>query len=190
MGPPVSNAPFDFAGRISEKDQDIAASIIGSLYRPPDLVIAPAGHGEYLFRWWVLPHNLRANVYFHIQTASDPERPLHDHPWDSTSVILAGGYEEIVDMEPDSEWAAHPVEQRRNGVSFTTMRKPGDVVHRPATWAHRLILPPSIPYSMSLFSTGPKVKQWGFYLDHGFVPYNEVTHTENGLSHWKKELVS
>lgn len=178
------NNPFDFANRIREKDQCIAAQFIGSLYRPPDLVIAPAGHGEYLFRWWVTPHSDIANVYFHIQTASDPERPLHDHPWDSTSVILAGGYDEIIDMEPDSEWRNHPSEQRRQGVISTITRKPGDVVHRLATWAHRLILPPSIPYSMSLFSTGPKIKPWGFWMESGWVNYEDVTRTEDGHSQW------
>ncbi len=170
------NSPFDFAGRVSEKDQGIASKFIGSLYRPPDLVIAPAGHGEYLFRWWVVPHNTDANVYFHVQTKSDPERPLHDHPWDSTSVILAGGYEELLDKHP--KFWAPSVENY--------VRKPGDVIHRPATWAHRLILPSTIPYSMSLFSTGPKVREWGFWMEDGWMPFDRVTTTVDGKSHFNK----
>lgn len=172
------NAPFDFAGRISEHDREIAHNYIGSLYRPPDLVIAPEGHGEYLFRWYVVPRNREANVYFHIQTASDPERPLHDHPWDSTSVILAGGYEEVIDTEPGS---------LLEGTRYRIARKPGDVVHRPATWAHRLLLWSDQPYSMSLFTTGPKVRDWGFWFGDRFVAFNDITKETDGMSVWDKE---
>jgi hypothetical protein len=69
-------------------------SIIGNPLRYPDLVIAPDGK-PYLYRWHVFPQNAAAGVYFHIQVQSDPERPLHDHPWDNTSVILSGGYDEL-----------------------------------------------------------------------------------------------
>lgn len=172
------NPAFDFAGRISERDQCIAAQFIGSLYRPPDLVIAPAGHGEYLFRWWITPHSDLANVYFHVQTESDPERPLHDHPWDSTSVILSGGYTELINPEPGNQKCP----------TSRVDRKVGDVIHRPATWGHRLILPTHIPYSMSLFSTGPKIKQWGFWMEETWVPYDKVTHVENGHSYWKESM--
>lgn len=176
----MHNQPFDFAGRVTEHDQNIAAGIIGSLYRPPDLVIAPAGHGEYLFRWHVIPRSKEANVYFHVQTASDPERPLHDHPWDSTSVILAGGYNEIISETPYvCALGSHHLSKHR---------RPGDVIFRPAYWAHRLILPTSIPYSMSLFSTGPKVRDWGFWTDFGFIPFNDMTIETDGKSQWKEGM--
>lgn len=170
----LQNQPFDFANRTTEHDQHIAAQIIGSLYRPPDLIIAPAGHGEYLFRWYVIPRNRDANVYFHIQTQSDPERPLHDHPWDNTSVILAGGYKEILDVDPDGE---------RTGLLYK--RRPGDVIFRKATWAHRLLRPEEIPYTMSLFTTGPKIREWGFWTTTGWMPFNEVTTETDGKSQWK-----
>lgn len=174
------NQPFDFAGRINEHDQEIAARYIGSLYRPPDLVIAPAGHGEYLFRWHLIDRNRDANVYFHVQTQSDPERPLHDHPWDSTSVILAGGYDEIIDHSPGTLYL-------RRG-PYTSIRVPGDVIYRPATWAHRLILPPNVSYSMSLFTTGPKVRDWGFWTDKGWVAFNDMTVETDGKSQWKGKI--
>lgn len=164
---------FDFH-RLYPADRDTARTMLG-LLREPDLVIAPAGHGEYLYRWYVIPRNREANVYFHIQTASDPERPLHDHPWDSTSVILAGGYTEMLMRKPDLE------------SGFSTLdREPGDVIFRPASWAHRLILPAHVPYSMSLFSTGPKVREWGFWEQGVFRPYTEVTIETEGRSTWKQ----
>lgn len=174
----MANAPmFDF-NRLYPADRDIARTMLG-LLREPDLVIAPAGHGEYLYRWYVIPRSREANVYFHIQTASDPERPLHDHPWDSTSVILAGGYDEVLDKTPGAFMTrAKPV--------TTETRKPGDVIFRPAKWAHRLILPAHIPYSMSLFSTGPKVREWGFWEQGIFRPFHEVTVETEGRSTWKQ----
>lgn len=176
----MHNSPFDFHARCSEHDCETASRYIGSLYRPPDLIIAPDGYGEYLFRWYVTPQNKEANVYFHVQTASDPERPLHDHPWDNTSVILAGGYEEIIDKGPG---ARVPMMLHR------VFRAAGDVVHRPATWAHRLILPPHIPYTMTLFSTGPKVRNWGFWLGRLYMPWTEVTIESEGGSTWNKEVL-
>lgn len=172
----MNNDTFDFHGRCTEHDCETAAQYLGSLYRPPDLVIAPAGHGEYIFRWYVVPRNREGNVYFHVQTQSDPERPLHDHPWDNTSIILAGGYHEIIDTEPEANSPACRAVIDRNV---------GDVIHRPATWAHRLILPKRIPYSMSLFVTGPKVREWGFWENGTFAPFNEITIETDGKSQWK-----
>lgn len=176
----MRNPPFDFHARCYEKDCEVASQYIGSLYRPPDLVIAPAGHGEYLFRWYVVPRNSDGNVYFHVQTASDPERPLHDHPWDNTSVILAGGYEELICVEPDAPDAY---------ATYRVRRRAGDVIHRPATWAHRLILPTGALYTMSLFVTGPKVRKWGFWHEGKFTPYTEVTVETEGKSSWKENVV-
>lgn len=180
----MHNPPFDFHARCSEHDCNTAATFIGSLYRPPDLVIAPAGYGEYLFRWHVVPRNSEGNVYFHVQTASDPERPLHDHPWDNTSVILAGGYEELIDTHPYLD--LHPPHWKEN--IKRVLRKKGDTVHRSAAWAHRLILPLGEPYTMSLFTTGPKVRKWGFWEGPKFTPFNEITVETEGRSSWKGSM--
>jgi len=134
-------------------DYHRAAGIVGGTQRlhKPDLVIAPDGN-PYLYRWEIIQRNKQANLYFHIQTASDPERPLHDHPWDNQSVILAGGYEEILQENPP--WSG----QKR------VLRGKGDVVQRKAFEAHRLILPEIYPYTMTLFSTGPHVREWGYWI--------------------------
>lgn len=171
----MPNLPFDF-DRLEKADAEIAHSIVG--YRVPDLVIRPDGE-EYLYRWHVVPRNPLANVYFHIQMASDPERPLHDHPWDNTSVILAGGYDEIISVEPwTAPWSGP-------GFPVVHKRKKGDVIHRKSSWAHRLILPPDVPYTMSLFTTGPKERGWGFWQGGKFERYQDVTEITDGVSTWK-----
>ena len=122
----------------------------------PSLTIAPDGN-PYLFRWHLIERNSdRGNVYLHLQIASDPERPLHDHPWDNMSVILAGGYDEIWDQFPD----------RPGSVVVRELRK-GDTVFRKAEEAHRLVLP-NVRYAMTLFTTGPKIREWGFWYPDGW----------------------
>jgi hypothetical protein len=85
---------FEHRHLLSVDDWQLMRSILGNPLRYPDLVIAPDGV-PYLYRWHVFPQNPAAGVYFHIQVQSDPERPLHDHPWDNTTVTLVNGYDEI-----------------------------------------------------------------------------------------------
>lgn len=148
-------------------DMAVAGAIVGGLPRlyKPDLEIAPDG-SPYLYRWHLLMRNRQANVYFHIQVASDPERPLHDHPWDNQSVILAGGYVEHICTSPP--WG------RRERI----MRGIGDVVQRRSQEAHRLELPEGVPYTMTLFTTGPTVRDWGFWIPTHRGRPNWVSHQE------------
>lgn len=136
----------------------------------PDLVISPDGK-PYLYRWHIT-RTPQACVYFHIQIGDDPERPLHDHPWDNFSVILAGGYTEILSEREGPPGRIVPVFNR----------KKGDVITRKAGWPHRLLLPAEHPYTMTLFSTGPKVREWGFWYPTGWKPYTDVTRTADGQS--------
>lgn len=164
---------------LRDEDWGKALSIIGPVAHlvHPDLVIAPAGKQEpYLYRWHIVPRNVTGcNVYFHIQVASDPERPLHDHPWDSTSVILTGGYD---------EYLSGPDLIHRTPRLFR--RVPGDVIYRPAEIAHRLVLPKHVPYSMSLFTTGPVRRDWGFWFPDGWRSHKQVVEDEDGVSTFKE----
>jgi hypothetical protein len=160
--------------RLSERDRILARSIVDNEFRTTDLILAPDGE-PYLYRWHVIPRNDTGNVYFHIQVRSDPERPLHDHPWDNTSVILAGGYDEEY-CSPDLFYRAPRVRQLRTG----------DMVFRRAEEAHRLILPPEIPYTMTLFTTGPKRRIWGFHYPDGWVPNTAVCVEEGNVSYHKQ----
>lgn len=120
----------------------------------PDFIIG----NNYLRRWWIIPRNHCQNVYLHEINKSDNDRALHDHPWDNTSFILSGSYLEIT---PEGEFE----------------RNPGDVIHRPATAAHRLVVPEG-GQVLSLFSTGPIIREWGFHCPNGWrrwQDYVEVT---------------
>lgn len=164
---------------LTAADNMRARSILGGHWCTPDLVIAPDGK-PYLYRWHVIPRNDQANVYLHIQVDSDPERPLHDHPWANTSVILSGGYDEIWCEQPIRIGHQAPFEFRTP--SEIRELRAGDIVHRSASEAHRLILPPEFKYTMTLFTTGPKVRPWGFWFPEGWRDASTVTEIENGMS--------
>lgn len=152
---------IDWLNLLSREDYKLAEHFMGG-WRSPDLIIAPDGN-PYLYRWHIIPRNTKANVYFHIQVADDPARPLHDHPWDNTSVILSGGYDELITDAPDLD----APKRYSRGI--------GDVIHRLAATAHRLQLLPTVRYTMTLFATGPKYREWGFWYPDGWKPHQEVT---------------
>jgi hypothetical protein len=156
--------------RLSQAGLDVAWDVLGGDLRDPDLIIAPDGE-PYLYRWFLTRTDGRlGGSFFHVQVRSDPERPLHDHPWDNMSVILSGGYEEVYQTNPPN-----------GGVGVRTLMA-GDTVFRRASEAHRLILPPTIPYTMTLFSFGAHRRSWGFWYQQGFVNHNDVCREVDGKS--------
>lgn len=169
-------------GLMKVEDLELAFSILGRV-RLPDVDIEPDGK-PYLYRWHVIGRNPHANVYLHVQVASDPERPLHDHPWDNQSVILSGGYDEVLQTKPP--WGNTRVRPCYQGQTYT----------RKAEEAHRLILPEQHPYTMTLFSTGPVRRKWGFWIiDYHGMPqwadHEECVTVEGSRStfHVPKRLV-
>jgi len=117
--------------------------------RAPDFII---GEG-YLRRWWVIPRNPWCNLYLHELLKSDDDRALHDHPWPNTSFLIFGCY---LEHTPEGQF----------------MRRAGDVIHRPAEALHRLEVIPG-KRAISLFATGPKVREWGFQCGHGWVHWKD-----------------
>lgn len=140
--------------------------------RPPD---NPIG-GDYLHRWYITPWSgayrdddqLPAGkrwwqrivtslpgIYLHIFYRSDYDRALHDHPWDSVSVVLSGGYFEHTPPR-GSQW-----------------RPPGSVIVRRAEDLHRVQLPSEFACAVTLFITGRRRRQWGFDCEEGWRSYPE-----------------
>lgn len=148
---------------VTPEDRKLLVSMLGGKWREPDAIIAPDGK-PYIYRWHLVPRNDVGNAYLHLQVADDPERPLHDHPYDNQSVILAGGYRETY-------WLYPPATSTQGERKV----KVGSVVQRQAEQAHRLFLLPDCPYTISLFSTGPRIREWGFWFDQiRWRPHTEV----------------
>lgn len=154
---------------LTEDDFALAVSYLGhgwSRIENPDVTLSPDGT-PYLHRWQIAGSNASGNVFLHIQVQSDPERPLHDHPWDNTSVILSGGYDEVYEVYNAYEMHSAAWKMQPPTRCYRSFGK-GDMVFRRATLAHRLVLLPATPYTMSLFTTGPKIRDWGFWYPDGW----------------------
>lgn len=124
----------------------------------PDFIVGSAAN-PYLHRWWLTPRDEQAGVYLHQFWRSDDDRALHDHPYESTSIILEGQY----------------IEHLAHGVA--ELRQRGWVGSRSATEAHRIELLNDakgrpLPVT-TLFLHGPRVREWGFYCPRGWVPWQE-----------------
>ena len=154
---------------------------------------------DYMQRFWLKEHNeAKSNraARVHNIKRSDHDRALHDHPWNNASLVLKGGYWEVVPgayqaaREADFANATENLrmlhklvhemggrkatrkqlrELRRLGVYW---RGPGAFVRRKAEALHRLIVPNGCE-AWSLFIMGPKFREWGFATPDGWV-HNEV----------------
>lgn len=113
--------------------------IVASHVEPETFTDQRRGTFLHKYHLGALANDRRA--YLHHIVRSDID-DFHDHPWENTSVILAGGYWEVT---PEGRW----------------WRARGDVIQRSARALHRIELEPGLE-PWSLFITGPKVREWGF----------------------------
>ncbi|RQS39845.1 hypothetical protein DIE01_16150 [Burkholderia sp. Bp8990] len=129
----------------------------------------------YMERYWLRQppgHDANTSTYDRSKTGigarvhrilrSDNDRHLHDHPWPTISIILRGGYWEILPAMQCQDPSLDPYLWRR------VWRGPGSIVFRRAHHRHRIELPDGRD-SWSLFIMGRYTKQWGFYTREGFV---------------------
>jgi hypothetical protein len=136
--------------------QDWAAD---RMLAPPDYIIGPP-ENPYLRRWWVIPRNPFLNVYLHEILRSDDDRAGHDHPWVNETFVIQGSYEEVV--------------YYRRSERIRLIRSEGERVRREAVDTHRLIIPEG-GRAVTLFTTGPVIREWGFWCQHGWVPWQQFT---------------
>lgn len=137
--------PYASLGELERWADELMAS------REPDFIIGD----NYLRRWWVVPRNRSRNIYLHEINRSDDDRAMHDHPWVNTSFLIRGSY----------------IEHTPQG-SF--VRNAGDVIERPATALHRLECEDGARV-ISLFMTGPIVREWGFDCPQGWRHWRDFT---------------
>jgi hypothetical protein len=147
----------------------MAGHLIGS--RKPDEVI---GRGvedtPYMERWFLQRAGIggcpesEGNRYIHRFLQSDAEDP-HCHPWDSVTTVLKGAYEERCG------WVGRDMTPAWGKLPYTRNLRAGDRVARKATDIHAILR--VAPGTVTLFETGPKVREWGFYTEEGFVHHKD-----------------
>jgi len=129
----------------------------------------------YLERYMVARwgRNGEKTLFLHRFLDSDSDRGIHDHPWDSKSFIVAGGYlEKRLVKEANVEKV---IVRDIKPFTFNTIKK-NDF--------HQIILKKKTP-AWTLFYHGPRVKHWGFQhyrqnVDTSvdkteFIPYEDKT---------------
>jgi hypothetical protein len=152
----------------------------------------------YLLRWHLLPKDkYPINLYLHRMVRDDDARALHDHPWWFMSIILAGGYVEVMPRElglwlgatnpiiasilrADSNIGVSNRYQRALADVVNAEHAPGSVLFRRATHPHRLMLrrPAHLGGdSWSLVITGRPSRDWGFYCPSGWRDAREYART-------------
>lgn len=113
----------------------------------------------YMLRWWIIPRNRFFNVYVHEFFHDDDDQALHDHPYMNLSIVLVGSY----------------FEHTPKGVFE---RKQDSWVLRQPSEAHRISLGKATTH-MSLFVTGPRVRNWGFHCPKGWVRWQDFADPKN-----------
>ena len=128
----------------------------------------------YLKRWFVIPRNKVFCIYLHQMLRDDDDQALHDHPGDNLSIVLKGGYDEHL-------FLGWPEKGRPLPQTVSIRRKPGQMISRTASLAHRLTLPEGAISSWSLFFVWRKRREWGFWCPQGrWVYWRDFTAGDNG----------
>ena len=141
----------------------------------------------YLKRLPIIPRNRFFNVYLHRYFGPDSRAEgLHDHPWSSLSIRLWGkGFGEwrpassaegiIIDRVIEKGKVIHVA--LGGGFANTNYKNPKWIllrrfVFRRAEDAHAIATGHWPVWT--LFFTGPRRREWGFYTDEGWVKADEV----------------
>lgn len=136
----------------------------------------------YLKRWFILPRNKVFCIYLHQMLRDDDHRALHDHPGDNLSIVLKGGYDEVL----FEYWRVlyKPVSPAGRVLPQTYIKRrwPGQIIWRSASMPHQLALWPGAKSSWSLFVMWRKRREWGFWCGPvaRWVPWQEFTAGDHG----------
>ncbi|MFC3674704.1 hypothetical protein [Ferrovibrio xuzhouensis] len=149
--------PDRFITALHKRLETVSAS------RDPDIIIG-GNDKPYLKRWYVIPRNRWLNVYLHQFLRSDDDRALHDHPWVNCSILLANEYTEVLPTI--------------GATTTSRILRPGSVVFRRPRAAHRVLL--HAGPAVTLFLTGPRIREWGFWCPQGWRHWEDFTAGHRG----------
>jgi hypothetical protein len=103
-------------------------------------------------------------VFLHRIYRPDLDRDPHNHPWWFASVVLAGGYTELVWDHPEArQYGARPSRAR--------VRKRGSLAQLHESQAHRITAIEGLLWTLVI--VGPHRHSWGFWTHKGFVHWRD-----------------
>lgn len=112
-------------------------------------------------------------LFLHVIHRSDDDRDPHDHPWDFSTFVLKGGYD-------DEQWVWHPPFPTSHGIAIPGMRQlmgyePVNRLgfkRRAAEHIHRVRLRDE-KTAWTLVRAGKKRRRWGFVTETGWKHFKE-----------------
>lgn len=126
----------------------------------------------YMIRHMVMKNRF-CNIYIHQFLRSDRD-DLHDHPWHFATFLVRGAYTE-------RKW--NPRTEQIDSTRRTTTSN--RFVWRKATDQHQVVVDRDLKPSekgeaaLTLFVSGPIIREWGFIREVMVRPFDELTHTIN-----------
>lgn len=111
--------------------------------------------GDYMRRW--ILRTPWGTLRLHNILRSDEDRHLHDHPFDFTSLLLTGGYDEVTPKH------FHASQLVKSWPRFSIVRKRAEE-------SHRLIVHKPL---WTLVVSGPKRRSWGFHTEQGWIHHRD-----------------
>lgn len=139
------------------------------IFRSPDIQIGGTDD-PYLERWFLIPRNRYFNIYLHRFLRDDDDRALHDHPWVSLSIIVGS---KLKDCRYKFKAGLTEIYKDRFGFERKRDLGFGRLTFRKATFAHRLIVRER--GTLTIFVTGPRVREWGFHCPRGWRHWKVFT---------------
>ena len=133
--------------------------------RQPDFVVGEPDD-PYMLRWWWIPRNKWFNVYVHMFLKDDDDRAMHDHPWASLSLLCEGVLKEYY-------------KDQTTGFNYWKYISPGEWSYRSSKLAHRLEVPKQPFDPITIFITGPRIREWGFHCPMGWKHWKDFVGMTN-----------
>lgn len=133
----------------------------------------------YLIRWTLFgigKDSKYFSVKIHHILVSD-EECLHNHPWAFVSILLKGSYTEytratMMDGKLLKGWSSMYFSPRNFFYIRHKKFSAGNILIRPANWAHRLKLNKPV---WTLVFTMRKTQSWGFFTLAGFIHHSKYS---------------
>lgn len=121
----------------------------------------------YLTRWRII-QTPWFGLFLHRIALPDRDRHLHDHPWSFATLILSGGYREVVPVGDDPAGSTVSRTWRTGSIHRLIAEEFHSiaVLHRKPTW--------------TLVFVGPRRRDWGFGTAKGWVDHQTYIAQRDG----------
>lgn len=168
--------PFNWA--MTGKDR-IANDILCALFSYRDIVKPEDGVPSLYLRRFYVYRGKDTHYFIHYIRRSDNDRDPHDHPWDFSSYMIAGGYTEQIAFRSGGS----PTK------SYTRALKPGQKIFNQAEHTHKVSLPLG-QTAWTFVAAGNARRVWGFLTENGWVDWRTYLNIPDETEEsWDEDII-